>query len=162
LLSTQKSTLSNRNQALIAFFFQPCRSHCNFVSLKRDKQTITKKAMKKILMLMLGLAAGTASFANPITTSTAPSANLAVTADQKLNLTISPEEARAMVVLRDLDGHTLYRNQVNLLQGFNQKFNISELPVGTYEIAVTVGKQSTIKTFEVGVQPSQTVVKIGL
>ena len=110
---------------------------------------------------MLGLAAGTASFANP-TTPTAPTANLAITTDQKLNLTISPEEASAMVVLRDLDGHVLYRNQVNLLQGFNQKFNISELPLGTYQIAVTVGKQSTIKTFEVGVQPSQTVVKIGL
>ncbi|UFH51943.1 hypothetical protein [Spirosoma sp. KNUC1025] len=115
--------------------------------------------MKKVLLLMLGLAAGTASFAASAPQNT-PSATLVVTADQRLKLTIGPEEGKAVVILRDLAGHTLYSNQVDLLQGFNQKFNISELPTGTYEIAITVGKQSTVKSFEVGVQPAQTVVKI--
>ena len=116
--------------------------------------------MKNVLLLMLGLVAGTASFANS-TTPAAPSANLAVTTDHKLNLTIAPEEAKAVVILRDFDGHTLYRSQVNLQHGFNQKFNLTELPTGTYQIAITVGQQSTVKTFEVGVQPAQKVISIG-
>ena len=116
--------------------------------------------MKNVFILMLGLVASTASFANSASKNE-PSADLAVTTDHNIKLTVGAEEAKAVVILRDVDGHVLYRNQVDLQQGFNQKFNISELPTGTYQIAVTVNKQSTVKTFEVGVQPAQTVVKIG-
>lgn len=116
--------------------------------------------MKKILTLMLGLVAGTASFAQ-IIDSTTPSTNLVVTADNKLKLIVSPEPARATIILRDMDGHVLYRNNsVDLQKGINQKFNLDELATGTYQLAVTIDKESTVKTFEVGVVPAQKVVKI--
>ena len=109
---------------------------------------------------MLGVVAGTASFANN-TTPNAPATKLVVTTDHKLNLTIASQEAKAVVILRDDNGHILYRDQVNLQQGYHQKFNLNELPTGSYQIAVTVGEKSTVKTFEVGLQPAQKFIKIG-
>lgn len=118
------------------------------------------QAMKKVLTLILGLVAGTASFAQ-VADSTTPSTNLYMTADNKLKLIVGPETAKATIILRDMDGHVLYRNNaVDLQKGISQKFSLDDLTTGTYQVAVTVGKHSTVRTFEVGVVPAQKVVKI--
>jgi hypothetical protein len=115
--------------------------------------------MKNILLLMLGLVAGTASFAQT-TQGETPSANLALTSDHKLKLMVGQQDAKGTVALIDNAGHILYNSSVNLRKGLNQNFNINELTSGTYQVVVTIGKQSIIKTFVVDEKPAQTVVTL--
>lgn len=115
--------------------------------------------MKKIFVLMLGLVAGTASFAQNAVNEV-PVANVSMTSDHKIKLVVKPEMAKATIVLRDLAGHLLYTNTVNLRTGINQTFNIDDLAFGTYQLAVTVGQQSTVKTFVIEEHPAQTVVTL--
>ena len=115
--------------------------------------------MKNTLILMLGLVAGTASFAQTISSKT-PEASVSVTKDQKVKLMVARSEATAAVTLRDADGHVLYRDNVDLRNGMRQLFNIAELANGTYQIAIAVGKDTVVKTFVVGEQPAQKSVAI--
>lgn len=115
--------------------------------------------MKKLFILMLGLVAGTASFAKT-TTNQAPATAITLTADNKVKLIVAPEAAKATIALQDREGHLLYTSSVDLRQGINQKFNINELGVGTYQIAVKVGDQSTVKTFVVQERPAETFVML--
>ncbi len=115
--------------------------------------------MKNAVILMLSLVAGTASFAqsnsNPV-----PAATVAITSDQKVKLIVGRENALANVVLRDALGHTLYSENVNLKNGLRQYFNILELALGTYQVEVSIGKESVVKTFVVDEQPAQKLVAI--
>lgn len=110
--------------------------------------------MKKIVILMLGLIAGTASFAQNTTDKT-PATSVSITNDQRLKLIVGREEAVATVSLRDADGHVLYTQNVNLRDGLRQYFNIAELDKGTYQVAVAVGNETTVKTFVIDEQPAQ-------
>lgn len=110
--------------------------------------------MKKVIALMLGLVAGTASFAQ--TTSPAPVANVILTsASEKLKLFVAPEAATATVNLMDAEGHVLYTHKVDLQKGFRQDFNIAGLEPGTYQIAVRTGSQAVIRTFVIDDVPAQ-------
>ncbi|MGF7216303.1 cell division protein YceG involved in septum cleavage [Spirosoma lacussanchae] len=113
--------------------------------------------MKKVFVLMLGLVAGTASFAQT-TADKAPVTYVSVTTDKKIQLVVGREEATATVSLRDEQGRILYAQNVNLRDGLHQYFNIAELANGTYQLAVRVGKEQIVKTFVVGEQPAQKVV----
>lgn len=115
--------------------------------------------MKNTLILMLGLVAGTASFAQSTTFKT-PETSVSITADQKLKLIVAREEATAAVTLRDADGHVLYRETVDLRNGLYQQFNIAQLANGTYQLAVAIGKDTVVKTFVVDEQPAQKLVAI--
>ncbi|WP_080059491.1 hypothetical protein [Spirosoma aerolatum] len=115
--------------------------------------------MKKLFILMLGLVASTASFAKT-TTNEAPATTITLTADNKVKLVIAPEAAKATIALQDQEGHLLYTSSVDLRQGIHQKFNINELSVGTYQIAVKVGEQNTVKTFVIQERPAETFVML--
>lgn len=115
--------------------------------------------MKNILLLMLGLVAGTASFAQT-TQGETPAANLVVTSTHKLKLMVGQQDAKGTIALVDNAGHVLYNDSVNLQKGLNQNFNIDALSSGTYQVVVTIGKQSIVKTFVVDEKPAQTVVTL--
>lgn len=115
--------------------------------------------MKNTLILMLGLVAGTASFAQT-TVSKTPETSVSITADQKIKLIVARDEATATITLRDADDHLLYRENVSLRNGLRQHFNVAELASGTYQIAVAVGQSTVVKTFVVGEQPAQKLVAI--
>ena len=115
--------------------------------------------MKNTLILMLGLVAGTASFAQTTTPKT-PATSVTVTTDQKVKLIVAREEATAAITLRDADGHVLYTENVNLRNGLYQRFNIAQLANGTYQIAIAIGNDTVVKTFVVDEQPAQKLVAI--
>ncbi len=115
--------------------------------------------MKNTLILMLGLVAGTASFAQT-TSSKTPATSISITTDQKVKLIVGRDEATAAITLRDGDGHVLYSENVDLRNGLYQQFNIAQLANGTYQIAVAIGKDTLVKTFVVDEQPAQKLVAI--
>ncbi len=115
--------------------------------------------MKKILLLVLGLVAGSASFANTTETNQ-PSATASIISKDKVKLVVAPMDAKARIDLLDDFGHVLYTSKLNLGGGFLQIFDISNLQKGVYKLAVSVGKQRTVKTFDITEIPSQPVVKI--
>ncbi len=115
--------------------------------------------MKNIVILMLGLVASTASFAQTTIDKT-PAATVSVTTDNKVKLIVAPEEAIATITLRDADGHVLYVSNQNLRDGVRQYFNIAQLAYGIYQLSISVGKESMVKTFEVKEIPSQQVVTL--
>ncbi|MDB5242575.1 MAG: hypothetical protein JWP57_3200 [Spirosoma sp.] len=115
--------------------------------------------MKNALLLMLGLVAGTASFAQTNNTKT-PETSVSVTTDQKVKLVVAREEVTAAVTLRDAEGHLLYTENVDLHNGLRKYFNIAGLDNGVYQLVVAVGKDSVVKTFVVGEQPVQRLVAI--
>jgi hypothetical protein len=108
---------------------------------------------------MLGLVAGTASFAQT-TPSKTPETSISVTTDQKVKLVVAREKATAAITLRDADGHVLYSDNVDLRNGLYQQFNIAQLANGTYQLAVAIGKDTVVKTFVVDEQPAQKLVAI--
>lgn len=115
--------------------------------------------MKNTLILMLGLVAGTASLAQTPPSKT-PETSVSITADQKVKLIVAREEATAAVTLRDADGHVLYRETVDLRNGLRQQFDVAGLANGTYQLAVSVGRDTAVKTFVVDEQPAQKLVAI--
>ncbi len=115
--------------------------------------------MKNIFILMLGLVAGTASFAQT-TGSKTPATSVSITADQKLKLIVARENASALVTLRDTEGHILYSSTVDLRDGLSQKFNLSELGIGSYQLAVSVGNEVVVKSFVIDDQPAQKIVAL--
>ena len=119
-------------------------------------ETKTKEAMKNVL-LMLGLVAGTASFAQTTEPKT-PATSVSITSDQKLKLVVGHEDANATITLRDAKGHVLYSSNVNLRDGLAQKFDLTQLDNGAYQVAVAVGTDVIIKTFVIDDQPAQKLV----
>lgn len=115
--------------------------------------------MKNTLILLLGLAAGTASFAQT-TGSQTPETSISVTNDQKLKLIVARQPATAAVTLRDADGHVLYSEQISLRNGLLQQFNIAGLTNRTYRLIVAIGSDAVVKTFVIDEQPAQKLVAI--
>ena len=115
--------------------------------------------MKNTFILMLGLVAGTASFAQTTNPKT-PETSVIITSDQRVKLLVARDESNAVVTLRDTESHVLYSANVNLRDGLRQYFNIAELANGTYRLAVAIGSNTVVKTFVIGEQPAQKLVAI--
>ena len=118
--------------------------------------------MKKVIALMLGLVAGTASFAQESASQTnnpsVPQTHITMTTDQKIKLFVSPISERAQIALQDADGHALYSEYVTLAHGFDQQFDVSGLAVGTYHLTLTTNDQTIVRTFVVQPVPNQTFI----
>ncbi|GAA4457740.1 hypothetical protein GCM10023189_28950 [Nibrella saemangeumensis] len=109
--------------------------------------------MKKIIALMLGLVAGTASFAQQTIDQTP---DVVITsANQKLHLYVAPQTANATIKLHDAVGHLLYVNTANAANGVRQTFNLTNLEAGTYRLSVVKDGQTTQKTVVVETVPAQ-------
>lgn len=115
--------------------------------------------MKKILLVVLGLVAGSASFANT-NENGKPSTYASVINNEKVKLVVAPMNANARLELLDDFGHVLYTSNLNLGGGFLQVFDISKLEKGEYKLSVSVGKERTVKTFDITEMPSQSLVTI--
>jgi len=110
--------------------------------------------MKKILLVVLGLVAGSASFANT-NESGKLSARTSVVDNEKVKLIVAPMKAKATIDLTDDKGHILYSNNLNLGRGIQQVFDISNLEKGLYKLSVSANGERTVKTFGVSEMISQ-------
>ena len=113
--------------------------------------------MKKILLVVLGLVAGSASFADTNETGK-PAAFASIISKDKVKLVVAPMNTKARVDLTDNYGHVLYTSDVNLALGVQKMFDISNLELGVYKLSVSVGKERTVKTFDISETPSQQLV----
>jgi hypothetical protein len=113
--------------------------------------------MKKILLLVLGLVAGSASFANTNDDSKL-SAKTSVIGNDKVKLVIAPMESKATLELMDSEGHLLYSSRINLSHGIKQVFDVSHLEDGLYQISLSVGDEHTIKTIDITAITSQQMI----
>jgi len=113
--------------------------------------------MKKILLVVLGLVAGSASFAN-VNDTDKPATFASIIDKDKVKLVVAPMKAKARVDLTDNYGHVLYTSDFNLALGIQQMFDISNLEMGVYKLSVIVGKERTVKTFNISETPSHQLV----
>ena len=113
--------------------------------------------MKKILLLMLGLIAGSASFANT-NDNTKLSAKTSVVENEKVRLVIAPMNAKAKLELTDSEGHLLYSSSVNLSHGIKQVFDVSHLENGLYQLSLSTGNEHTVKTIDITEMTSQQLI----
>lgn len=108
---------------------------------------------------MLGLVAGTASFANSSTPATANAqSRLVMTADHKLKLYVQPLHTKGELSIRDANGQALYNTTVSLQKGLRQQFDFSSLGAGTYQLTLTTGQETLTKTFVVQADPNASFV----
>ncbi len=118
--------------------------------------------MKKTILLMLGLVAGTASFAQEsnaqITAATEPQVRVMATSNQKVRLLVQPEASKGKIALLDEEGHALFTETVALHEGINQQFDIAQLATGKYRLKITTDGGTVIKTFIVQPVPHETFV----
>jgi hypothetical protein len=115
--------------------------------------------MKKVLILMLGLVASTASFANPsIPQNTAAQTHLVMTADQKIRLYIQPLHSKGQLAILDANGQAVYTSTVAFQNGLSQQFDFSHLGTGTYRLTLTTGSETLSKTFVVQANPNESFV----
>ncbi len=118
--------------------------------------------MKKTIALMLGLVAGTASFAQQTPSQTpatnTPQTHLVITPDQKIKFFVQPTPGLGTLTLLDAQSHVLYGANMSLQKGIGQQFDISGLPVGTYRLLMKLGNETVTKTFVIQPVPNQTFV----
>ncbi|GAB4044229.1 T9SS type A sorting domain-containing protein [Spirosoma jeollabukense] len=115
--------------------------------------------MKKVLMLILGLAAGTASFANPSTPQTAAAQpHLVMTPEHKIRLYVQPRQAKAQLAIWNTNGQAVYTQQVALQKGLSQQFDFSNLGTGTYRLTLTTGNETLTRTFVVQADPNTSFI----
>ena len=115
--------------------------------------------MKKILVLMLGLVAGTASFANSSTTQpSASETRLVMTTDRKIKLYVQPVQAKGEVQILNATGQAVYNQTVSLQKGLRQQFDFSNLSTGTYRLTLTAGGETVTKTFVVQANPNSSFI----
>lgn len=118
--------------------------------------------MKKTILLMLGLVAGTASFAPKsiaqTTDTPTPQARVVMTTDQKIKLFVQPVKAEGEVAITDASGHSLYTSTMNLKKGLGIQFDVSGLSTGTYQMTVKTGNEVVTRTFVVQPAPQESFV----
>ncbi|GAB3769923.1 hypothetical protein GCM10028818_06870 [Spirosoma horti] len=116
--------------------------------------------MKKVVILMLGLVASTASFAttNEPDKSTAAQTHLVMTPEHKIKFYVQPIPAKGQLMIRDANGQSVYTETVNLQKGLSQQFDLSSLGTGTYQLALVAGTQTLTKTFVIQVNPNESFV----
>ncbi|GAB4016442.1 hypothetical protein GCM10028808_44910 [Spirosoma migulaei] len=115
--------------------------------------------MKKVLILMLGLVASTASFANVSTPQTSASGTRVVmTADHKIRLYVPANPTKGQLAILDANGQAVYTTTVALQKGLSQQFDVSGLGTGTYRLTLTTDQETVIKTFVVQANPNESFV----
>ncbi|MFB9295732.1 DUF3244 domain-containing protein [Persicitalea jodogahamensis] len=118
--------------------------------------------MKKTILLMLGLVAGTASFAQNSNTQSfsaiEPQVHVVTTNNQKVRLMIQPEASKGKIALLDDMGHSLFTETVALNEGIIQQFDIAQLATGKYSLKVTTPTGTVTKTFIIQPVPHETFV----
>ncbi|WP_338876349.1 T9SS type A sorting domain-containing protein [Spirosoma sp. SC4-14] len=115
--------------------------------------------MKKVLFLMLGLVAGTASFATSTPEKNTVSQNRVVmTADHKIKLFVQPTQSKGELAIVDTKGQKLFNETVALQKGLHQQFDFSGLSTGTYQLKLTTGNQTITKTFVVQADPNASFI----
>lgn len=108
---------------------------------------------------MLGLVAGTASFANTTTPAVSVSqTRLVMTTDQKLRLYVQPVQTKGELSIQDAAGQAVYVSTVALQNGLSQQFDVSDLGTGTYQLTLKTGDQTITKTFIVQANPNTSFV----
>ncbi len=114
------------------------------------------EAMKKILILMLGLVTSAASFAKPsIPQATAAHARVVMTTDQKIILFVQPFHTKGQLAIHDASGQAVYTSTVFLRKGLRQQFDCSNLGIGTYRLTLTTGNEAITRTFVMQANPNQ-------
>lgn len=112
-----------------------------------------------MIALMLGLVAGTASFAQTATDTTP---DVVVTSTrEKLQVYVAPQSANATIKLHDQMGHLLYTTTTNVSNGFRQTFDLTNLESGTYKISIVKNGQTTDKTVVIESVPAQKQILLG-
>lgn len=118
--------------------------------------------MKKTILLMLGLVAGTASFAQESNAQTSaaaePQVHVMATSNQKVRLFVQPEASKGKIVLLDEEGHSLFTETVALHEGINQQFDIAQLATGKYRLQISTDAGTVTKTFIIQPVPHDTFV----
>ncbi|RYF67147.1 MAG: T9SS type A sorting domain-containing protein [Cytophagaceae bacterium] len=116
--------------------------------------------MKKILILMLGLVASTASFATTNTPAKAAAVqtHLVMTHEHKIKLYVQPMQTKGQLIIRDANGQSIYAETVNLQKGLSQQFDVSGLGTGTYQLTLATGSDTLTKTFVVQNSPNESFV----
>ncbi|WP_020606030.1 T9SS type A sorting domain-containing protein [Spirosoma spitsbergense] len=118
--------------------------------------------MKKTILLMLGLVAGTASFAPKTIAQTidtpTPQARVVMTNNQKIQLFVQPVQVNGEIAITDAEGHSLYASTMNLKKGLGLQFDVSGLSAGTYQMTLKTGSEVVTKTFVVQVVPQESFV----
>lgn len=114
--------------------------------------------MKKLTVLMLGLVASAASFASP--SDSTPQATVAVASENKVVLTVAPEDVIAVVNLKNEMGRILYQEEADLQKGIRQNFDMSQLGEGTYQIEVWTGKTKSTKNILIQTKSAAKVVTV--
>lgn len=108
---------------------------------------------------MLGLVAGTASFANSTTTLPSVLENrLVMTVDHKIKFYVQPLQTNGKLVIRDANGQLIYNSTVNLQKGLKQQFDISSLSTGMYHLTLMTDKQTLTKTFVMQADPNESFI----
>jgi hypothetical protein len=129
-----------------------------FHQTKRNKHLL-KKAMKKVLTLMLGLVASAASFANPTTPQNSTvQTRVVMTPEHKIKLYVQPLQTKGQLAILDANGQAVYSQYVALGKGFRQQFDVSSLGTGTFRLTLTTGHETLTKTFVVQANPDESFV----
>ena len=116
--------------------------------------------MKKILMVMLGLVAGTASFAankEPNKPVAAPT-RLVMNMENKLRFYVQPLQAKGQLAIRDANGRPVYTSTVALHKGLYRQFDFSNLVMGTYRFTLATEAGTFQRTFVVQGDPNTSFV----
>ncbi|QMW01413.1 T9SS type A sorting domain-containing protein [Spirosoma foliorum] len=115
--------------------------------------------MKNVLILMLGLVASTASFANNSTIQpSSTQTRVVMTAGQKIKLYVQPIQTKGKLAIWDANGQVVYKSTVNLKKGLSQQFDFSNLETGTYHLTVMTDTETLTKTFVVQANPNESFV----
>ncbi|QDK78743.1 T9SS type A sorting domain-containing protein [Spirosoma sp. KCTC 42546] len=115
--------------------------------------------MKKVLILMLGLVASTASFATVSTPQTAAAqTRVVMTPERKIKLYVQPLQAKGQVAILDASGQAVYTQQVALAKGLSEQFDVSSLGTGTFRLLLTTDNETVVKTFVVQANPNESFV----
>ncbi|MVM33447.1 T9SS type A sorting domain-containing protein [Spirosoma sp. HMF4905] len=115
--------------------------------------------MKKVVILMLGLVASSASFAHQSTTQpTAAQARLVMTAEHKIKLYVQPLQTKGQLAIWDANGQSVYTTTVALQNGLSQQFDFSNLGAGTYKMTIATGTETLTKTFVVQANPNESFI----
>lgn len=107
---------------------------------------------------MLGLVAGSASFAQQ-TTANDPDV-IVQSANQKVQVYVAPQTTEATIRLLDEVGHTLFLKTGSAANGLRQKLDLSELEPGSYQLTITKAGQTIEKTIVIATVPAQKQVSL--
>ena len=106
--------------------------------------------MKNILLLMLGLAAGTASFAHEL----APQdktllTHLVMNDRDRIRFYVQPLQTKGQLSIQDANDRIIYQQTMSLKKGLRQQLDISNLAAGTYRLTLSTEQKTVTQAFVV-------------